>query len=374
MKNSWAFLIMAAGSGQRLGGQPKQFRLLGKRPVWQWAAGAARASGIDDVILTVPPERLPPDIPSDRVTVIRGGETRSLSVRNALRGTDASWVLVHDAARPFVSPDLCRSVMSAVTECRGVIPLLPVVDAAKRIREGESVMSSVDRDGLMMTQTPQGFHRESLLDVLESSSPLVRDEAEPWLASGRELTWVLGETENFKITTEGEWSMAQKLATTGATVRTGVGFDVHPLVPDRPLILGGVSIPSPLGLDGHSDADVICHALSDAALGAAGLPDIGRLYPASDETYRGADSYELLRDVINRLRNCGWGVIWADIVLHAQIPRIGDGVEDIVNKLECLWNDGRRRINLKVKSGEGIGPVGQGEAMTCYAVVTVTPC
>lgn len=369
MSDSWGFLIMAAGRGTRLGGIPKQFRSLGSQEVWRWSLDIARSLKVDRIVLVLPEDWTDyASLPSD-VIAVKGGKTRSCSVINGLNACDSRWVMIHDGARPFLSSDLCRGMMSLVDEVTGVVPVLTMNDAVKRI-DDSGVFSVVDRSSLLLTQTPQAFHRDSVLELLVASSEEVRDEAEPWISSGRRMVAVEGERLNFKITTEGDWIMAQVIASQAEITRTGLGFDVHPLVPGRPLVLGGVVFDSPLGLDGHSDADLICHSIADGILGVAGLPDIGRLFPADDDKYRGADSYNLLKESIVMALNEGWEILWVDVVLHAQIPRIGDKVDDIINNLNHAWGLNSKIVNVKIKSGEKIGSVGGACCMTCYASVT----
>ncbi len=369
MIETWGFLIMAAGRGTRLGGVPKQFRPLGGKDVWRWSLDLARSLNVDQIVLVVPEEtegqlsELCKDL-----LVTSGGSTRTESVIRGLERCDADWVLIHDGARPFASKKLCRSIMDSVQKEEGVIPVVPVYDAVKRV-EGDE-LETVDRSRLFLTQTPQAFHRLSLLNLLKRLSVGSKDEAEPWIESGKRITTVVGEKNNFKITTEEDWEMAQSVVSSNSITRNGLGFDVHPLVPGRPLILGGIEFNSPLGLYGHSDGDLICHSISDGILGAAGLPDIGRLFPATDPIYRGANSYGLLLKVISMAQEKGWEVQWVDVVLHAQIPRIGERVVEIVDNLNKAWGADSAKVNLKVKSGENVGPVGQGNCMTCYASVT----
>ncbi|MEA3283420.1 MAG: 2-C-methyl-D-erythritol 2,4-cyclodiphosphate synthase [Synergistota bacterium] len=373
--SEWSFMIMAAGRGSRLGGTPKQFRFLGGHPMWEWSFDLALSLGIEEIVLVLPEdwdERLYPVRTREGLSIVRGGCTRSLSVRNGIASVRSNKVLIHDGARPFAKSSMCEKIMSAVSKNTGAIPLLPVKDALKRVSV-DDVVKAMDCSGIRITQTPQGFPREGLLKALSLSSEEVRDEAEPWISNGGVIVPVEGDEMNFKVTTEGDWEMATYLAgrDSAGEIRTGIGFDVHPLVPGRSLVLGGVEVPSPMGLEGHSDADLICHGISDAILGAAGLPDIGRVFPACDDSYRDADSYELLREVVSKVEECGWSIVWLDVVLHAQIPRIGETVIDIIRNLDSIWNDGIRRVNLKVKSGEGVGSVGSGHCMMCYAVATI---
>jgi len=375
--DDWAFILVAAGSGSRIGGEPKQFRELGGRPVWTWSARVAaslRERGVIREVVAVFPPGMTPEIPPDlgcALIVAEGGSTRSESVINGLRAASADYVLIHDAARPFLSEDICAELILNTTEHCGAVPLLPSADSLKEFH-GERI-TAIPRDLVFRTQTPQAFKRDVLLGVLEQSEGGASDEAALWLASSRELTRVAGDEQNFKITTNFDWRTARALAEPEWERRVGFGFDVHELVPGRRLILGGVEIDSPLGLLGHSDADIICHAASDALLGAAGEPDIGTLYPAGDERYKDSDSTELLAGVLSLLREKGWRVVWIDVTLAAQVPRMGPWIPEIISNLSrrFLCYDLEGKWNIKVKSGERVGSVGRGECMTAYAAATV---
>lgn len=376
MTRQWSFIIVAGGKGSRLGGKPKQIRLLGGTPLWTWSARCAQVlfnGGHIRELLLVVPEGMEQHFDLSSLTlpirVVVGGKTRTDSVRAGLKAARHPFVLIHDAARPFLSATLCRNLIEVATESRGAVPLCAVSDALK-ILQGEKI-SALNRETIRSTQTPQAFARIPLLKRLDGLE-VFSDEAEAWLAGGGELAVVEGERMNFKVTDETDWTIAQALTHRCDVVRVGHGFDVHPLVPGRALVLGGVPIDSPLGLDGHSDADIVCHALSDALLGAAGLPDLGTLYPASEERYRGADSYILLQDVFRRVGAEGWEVLWADVTLHAQVPRLGPSLPAIRARLGELFDrKSDRRINIKVKSGERVGPVGSCSCMECHAVATV---
>lgn len=376
MRPSWSFVIVAGGKGLRLGGTPKQLRSLGGSPLWTWSARCAQvlfdAGEITDLVLVVPAgqeELFDRSFLSMPHRCVAGGATRTDSVRSGLSAACGAFVLVHDGARPFLSPDLCRRLMAATTERHGAIPLCPVNDALKIQTQNGPV--SLDRGAVRATQTPQAFPRRPLLDLLEGGVAFL-DEGEAWLENGRDLATVEGERMNFKITDEADWKIARALVAEPVTMRTGHGFDVHPLVPGRDLLLGGVRIEAPLGLDGHSDADIVCHAVSDALLGAAGLPDLGTLFPASEERYRGADSYELLRQVLLRVVAEGWEVLWVDVTLHAQIPRLGSRLASVREKMGELFDEEEEpRFNIKVKSGERVGSVGSGASMECHALATL---
>lgn len=376
----FSFVIVAGGSGSRMGGERKQFRLLGGRPMWRWSAEMAASmaeEGIGEIVLVLPKGEVtpPPWRQSARIPLrlAGGGASRAESVLNGLNAASFDYVMVHDAARPFISVSLMRRLMEETSEGVGAVPVLPASDAIKRI-DGERV-EAVERDGLYMTQTPQSFYRPTLMTALRDRGSAVKDEAEAWLASGLELHCVEGERLNFKVTWPDDLHIAERIAEgrRAPTVRTGLGYDVHRLVPERPLVLGGVLIEdSPLGLLGHSDADLLAHTVADAILGAAGLPDIGTLFPASSEEYRDADSMELLKTAVDLVVEAGWTIAWVDAVVQAQVPRLGPHLAEMRKRLSAILNpDLPNCVSLKAKSAEGTGDPGLGGSMTCWASATL---
>jgi len=378
-----SFILVAAGKGTRFGGiQPKQYKPLAGRPLWRWPAETADvlfSKGlVDELILVVAPEdqqRVSGELFDLKVpvTLAAGGRERAASVMNGLIAARGQFVLVHDAARPLVSEGLCRKLIEEARKNGGAIPVLPVADALKRIK-GETV-KSVDREGLFRAQTPQVFEREPLMAAMARFGSGAVDESEAWIAAGRPIAFVRGEGANFKVTFPEDLSLAEKILSGSAEWRSGHGFDVHPLVPGRPLVLGGVRIPSPLGLEGHSDADCVCHAASDALLGGAGLPDIGSLFPASDPRYKDSFSLSLFREAAEMVKAEGWNVRWIDITIIAQVPRLGKLLGQMCATMEEALGrspENLRRINIKVKSGEEVGPVGEGKCMECHAIATLS--
>lgn len=363
---NFSFIIAAAGKGSRMGAQ-KQFMKLSGRELWRWSAENAASlsgSGIREIILVIPEgESLAPEWHSDiPLKVINGGTERALSVLNGLNTAVCDYVMVHDAARPFATPELFRRLIDAVSDDVGVVPVLPVSDALKRIEGGE--VSCVERDGLYITQTPQVFPRKKLIEAVRNF-PSAKDEAEAWEKLHLKLRHVDGERLNFKATFKEDIMIARALTETKIT-RTGLGWDIHRLVPERKLILGGVEIESPLGLLGHSDADVLTHAVMDSILGGAGLPDIGNIFPAGDERFKGADSMKLLREVMRLVEAEGWEVEFVDAVLTAQIPRLNKYRNEIINSMAEFFP-----FNIKFKSAEELDDSGKGLCMTCRAAATL---
>ncbi|MDO4952579.1 MAG: 2-C-methyl-D-erythritol 2,4-cyclodiphosphate synthase [Synergistaceae bacterium] len=379
MKNAeWSFIIAAGGHGSRLGGEAKQFRLLGGIPVWQWSFAVAEelldSGKISEIVVVLSSEmsRLAAELSAKNgIKTALAGAERSQSVLNGLKVCSGKYVLIHDAARPFLTKELCAKLMEETEKTGAAIPLLPVVDSIKFI-DGEKI-APADRTKYFRTQTPQAFEREKLLRLLETGKSAA-DEASVWIEAGYPVARVEGEEGNFKITAPHDWLTAANLVAENKETRTGHGFDVHPLVKGRRLVLAGVKIAdSPVGLDGHSDADVVTHTVMDALLGAAGLPDIGTLFPASNDDYKDADSTKLLDEVVKLIRENGWKIDWVDATLNAQIPKLGGIINELIANLNrCLSKDGVRRFNLKVKSGEKCGSVGRCECMKCHAVATLS--
>ena len=380
---SWSFILVAGGSGSRMkragaeGNTPKQFRTLGDRPMWAWSARVAerlcKRGKVDELIVILPQSfmELSEEFHFDGcVKFVVGGVTRTDSVVAGLKAACGDFVLIHDAARPFLTEELCLAAMEATGKERGAVPLLASVDSLKSV-DGD-VVGVLDRESIYRTQTPQSFPRTMLLDAIASYEGSATDEATVWLAASRDLSHVDGEEGNFKITTDYDWQVACALSAT-REIRTGFGFDVHELVPGRPLVLGGIVLESPLGLLGHSDADIVTHAISDALLGAAGEGDIGTLFPASDERFCGIDSTILLERILSLIREKGWKIVWLDVTLVAQIPRLGHKMTKISDNLCGIFtrNGEEAKLSLKVKSGEWVGSIGRAECMTCYATATL---
>lgn len=372
-------VIPAAGSGQRLGGDlPKQYLPLGAACLLEHSVGALLdCPWIDAVTVVVAPaDRWIDGLGLTRVDRVRvhrgGGATRRLSVLAGLRALaeagdarDDDWVWVHDAARPRVSAAaLARLHAALADEPVGALLALPVADTVKRGASGRAG-ATVERDGLWLAQTPQAFRLGMLRGALERHHH-VTDEASAIEATGRSVRLVPGERDNFKVTTMDDLLAMREAA--GGAVRIGHGYDVHALVPGRPLVLGGVRIAHETGLLGHSDADVLLHAVTDALLGGAALGDIGRHFPDSDERWRGADSRVLLREALARVRAAGWVPVNVDCTVIAQAPRLAPHMAQIVAGLADDLGLAPGAVNVKAKSTERLGFAGRGEGIAAEAV------
>lgn len=378
---TWSFIIVAAGVGNRMGGAPKQFRLLGSRPVWKWSASKVeslwREGLVSELVLVVPERDIEEVIAGNGmkmpIKVVSGGQMRADSVLNGLRICSGSHVLVHDGARPFISVELCRRVMEGAAKHGSAIPVLPTNDALEVKYDDE--IQCIDRINFFRVQTPQAFEKERLIAAIEDYGTRGADEATAWEATRNRLHHVQGEEMNFKITSPYDWVVAQSLVGIKKETRTGHGYDVHQLVPGRKLILAGIEIEgAEKGLLGYSDADIISHTIMDAILGAAGEPDIGTLFPADDPLWEDAESAALLKIVVERVRNKGWEIEWVDVTLSAQKPRLGGMIPAFISNLAPYLREssGKLNLNIKVKSGEECGSVGRGECMMCWGIATLT--
>lgn len=301
--------------------------------------------------------------------VVSGGASRQESSRLGLAampgGIDA--VLVHDAARPFVTRDLIDRVIKGIRLAGAACPVVPVVDTVKSVGEGGTLIG-IDRSRLVAAQTPQGALKSILEPALALESEAT-DEAGLIEASGRKVMMVEGDPENIKITHPGDLSRLVG----AAEVRTGLGYDIHAFSedPERPLFLGGVEFEHRPGLEGHSDADVLIHAVVDALLGAAALGDIGQLYPNSDSRWRGASSLVFLEGAKRALTDHGWEPVHIDATVVATRPQVMPKSQEIRATLALALGIEAGRVSVKATTNEGLGSLGRGEGIAAWATATI---
>jgi 2-C-methyl-D-erythritol 4-phosphate cytidylyltransferase / 2-C-methyl-D-erythritol 2,4-cyclodiphosphate synthase len=371
-----AAIIVAAGRGERAGAsQPKQFvDLGGGRTMLDMSIDVFLATPeITEVIVAVPPGYMNRVATSPRVRVVEGGARRQDSMARAFAAIAdaAEVVLVHDAARPYVSSRLIVETIDAAAMHGAAIVALPVRDTVKRTAStaGQTtVRETLPRDEIVLAQTPQGFRREVLEHALAAAAHLdVTDESMLVERAGIPVHVVRGEPANVKITTAEDLMIART-----QTSRIGTGYDLHRLVQGRPLILGGVRIPSELGLQGHSDADIVCHAVTDAILGAAALGDIGRMFPDSDPKWKDADSIELLRAAAEAVRSGGYTVSNVDVTVIAERPKLLPYVPEMRANVAAALGIDAGAVSIKGKTNETVDATGRGEAMACHAVALLT--
>ena len=374
-------IIAAGGRGSRFGGaQPKQFELLAGVPILKRTVDTFLTGyPFDEVVVALPPELAArPPAYLDDVIVVEGGERRQDSVARAFAAVAPSSqvIVIHDAARPLVSPSLIERTVAAAVEHGAAIAALQVRDTVKRGDGSRTIRGTLPRDEIFLAQTPQAFRVGVLRDALALASTATDATDEAMLAerAGHHVHLVEGEPRNLKITTPDDLDMAERLLARkgGAPIRIGNGYDLHRLVAGRPLILGGVTIPFDKGLDGHSDADVVCHAVTDAILGAASAGDIGRHFPDTDPAWKGADSVDLLKRAVAIVKAAGFSVANIDVIVIAQRPKLAPHVDTMRASLACALGIDMDQVSVKGKTNEGVDSVGAGESIAAHAVALIT--
>jgi 2-C-methyl-D-erythritol 4-phosphate cytidylyltransferase/2-C-methyl-D-erythritol 2,4-cyclodiphosphate synthase len=374
-------ILVAAGSSTRLGGSvPKQFLDLGGDTIAARAVrGLASCPGIDGVVVVVSPAELdgPRSAALRRISGVRavvpGGASRLLSsLAGVEAASDAELVMVHDAARPFVTPALVRAVLEAASLHGAAVPVVAARDTVKRDDGAGFVAETLDRADLRFAQTPQGARRTWLLEALRAAvrdGIAVTDEAQALERAGRRVALVAGDPGNVKITTASDLDDARRRVDRDEIdLRVGHGYDIHRFGDERPLVLGGVVFTGEPGLTGHSDADVVLHAAMDALLGAAGLPDIGHQFPPGDPRFARADSAELAKTVAATVGAAGWRVVNLDLTLLAERPRIGERVVAMREAIAIGLGIPPACVGLKATTLEGMGALGRAEGIACHAV------
>jgi 2-C-methyl-D-erythritol 4-phosphate cytidylyltransferase / 2-C-methyl-D-erythritol 2,4-cyclodiphosphate synthase len=464
-------IIAAGGRGQRLGAaEPKQLIVLGGRTLLERSVDAFLSHpAVNEVVVALPPELVdnPPDYlrphedvaaSSKPLRVVAGGARRQDSVANGFRAASAQSeiIVIHDAARPFVSANLIARTIAAAVDSGAALPAIQARDTVKQatlvLRQAHDereptpltlssskgelvVLQTLPRESIFLAQTPQAFRRSVLADALKLADE-VTDEAALAERAGHRVRLISGEASNIKITTPEDLPLAEAIAEatdrsakalalgeTGTgfalrgsssgreavaaefserewaslgssereaaaarsseregfsrakgparTGRAGTGYDLHRLVAGRPLILGGVTIPSDVGALGHSDADVVCHAITDAILGAAGLGDIGHHFPDSDPRWKDASSTDLLARAVQMIAGQGFEVGNVDVTVVLEKPKIRDHVDAMRQSIANVLSIDAARVSIKAKTNEGMDAVGRGEAIAAHAVALI---
>ena len=385
-------IIPAAGVGSRLGNTlPKQYLPLNGRAMIKHTIDALlRIEKLTCIYVVLSPTddvwgKLFIDGLPDRLQVIRaGGATRAATVRNGLeaiadQATEDDWILVHDAARPCIEPDRVEAMMDELHDDPvGGLRALPIPDTVKRGENGR-VAATIPRENLWLAQTPQMFRygllKQALSRLGQNEST---DEAQAIEALGLSPRLVAGNASNFKVTFPEDVAIAEAILGHRNRIgerkmRIGQGFDVHAFAEGRKLIIGGVEIPYARGLLGHSDADVLLHAICDALLGAAALGDIGKHFPDTDPRYKGADSRALLRHVAGLLNERGYDVQNVDATIIAQAPKMAPHITAMVANIATDLSTVVERINVKATTTEQLGFTGRGEGIAAQAVCLLMP-
>lgn len=378
-------LIVAAGRGLRAGGAlPKQYRSVAGIPMVRRTVDRFLAHpGIDAVLVVIGEgQRALYDDAVSGLTDARllepvtGGDERQASVLAGLSSVEAagfSHVLIQDAARPFVPAEMIDRVLAGLEGADAVLPVLPVVDTLKRVGDG-GVEVTVDRAALMRAQTPQGFAYTSIVEAhraARDTGRAVTDDAEIAEVAGLAVHVVQGSENAMKITTEQDFALAETLFATPMETRVGTGFDVHRLGPGSGVILGGLTIPHDRALQGHSDADVALHALTDAVLGAIGDGDIGAHFPPSDPEWKGASSDRFMIDAVRRVTERGGRISHLDLTVLCERPKIGPHREALRASIAKICGLDIGRVSVKATTTERLGFTGREEGIAAQAVATV---
>lgn len=373
-----AAVIVAAGRGTRAGrGLPKQWRSLHGRSLVAWCLQAFRDHpGIEACILVLHADDMgmaPGYEAHGDVAVVAGGASRDASVLaglQALEGSGMGHVLIHDAARPLVSAAVIGRVLAALEGGPAAAPGLPVIDALWRVGNG-SVSATLDRAGLYRAQTPQGFALEAILAAHRAHPGGAADDVEVARAAGIDVAIVEGEERNLKITTAADFDRAEEFLRGEMDIRTGNGFDVHRFGPGDHVVLCGLKLPHASGLEGHSDADVGMHALTDAIYGALAEGDIGRHFPPGDPEWKGAASSIFLEHAVGRVADRGFRISNADVTLICEAPKIAPHAHDMAEELAALMGIGTDRVSVKATTSERLGFTGRKEGIAAMATVTL---
>jgi 2-C-methyl-D-erythritol 4-phosphate cytidylyltransferase/2-C-methyl-D-erythritol 2,4-cyclodiphosphate synthase len=369
-------LIVAAGKGERLGGDiPKQFRAIAGKPVLRWAAEAMIGHPAIQATRIVVGEGQ-----RDRASValegmnvgelIEGGAERADSVQAGLAAIGGDAVLVHDAARPFCPAAVIDRLVAALEFFEGAAPVLAVGDTLAKA--GESLGDPVDRSGLVRVQTPQAFRLGALRSAYAAwSGASPTDETTVVRAAGMKVATVAGDPALEKLTTAADFDRASQWLAGALTPRTGMGFDVHAFADDGPVMLGGIEVPHARGLAGHSDADVVLHAITDAVLGAAGLGDIGDHFPPSDPRWKGAQSSLFLAHALDLVRARGAIVDHVDCTIIAEEPKIGPHRAAMRDRIAEIAGLDPGQVSVKATTTEGLGFAGRREGIAAQAVASI---
>ncbi|WP_313802060.1 bifunctional 2-C-methyl-D-erythritol 4-phosphate cytidylyltransferase/2-C-methyl-D-erythritol 2,4-cyclodiphosphate synthase [Sphingobium sp.] len=376
-------LLVAAGQGSRAGGDiPKQFRLIGGKPVLAHAVDAlARHPAIDDIVLVVGAgqESAAREALAGRpvAAIIQGADSRRGSVRAGLEhiasSGGAAHVLIHDAARPFIPDAVIDRLLCALADAPGAIPALPVADTLVR-NENSLAGDVVDRDGLSRVQTPQAFHFDMILSAHRAwdSAREATDDAQILRHCGGDIILVAGDERLEKLTYAEDFLRAEARLRAVRSTRTGMGYDVHRLAANEELWLCGIRVPHERGLAGHSDADVAIHALVDALLGALAEGDIGSHFPPSDPQWRGVASSRFLEYAAERVAKRDGIIEHVDLTLICEAPKIGPYRQAMRSRIAEILGLSLDRVSVKATTTERLGFAGRREGIAAQAVATLS--
>ncbi|MDD5923780.1 MAG: 2-C-methyl-D-erythritol 2,4-cyclodiphosphate synthase [Clostridia bacterium] len=380
-------IIVAAGNSTRMGGINKQLiEICGKPVIVHTITAFNSAKNISEIIVVTKQELigqiqdLLKTISLDKpIKFVCGGDSRQVSVTNGINACNenADYFAIHDGARPLVLPDTIDKLCEYVMKYGCVAPCTELSDTVKKVNEQMCIINTPDRSSLRAVQTPQIMKKDFCLDALSkvTDTKLFTDDCGMLESAGYEVRLFNLQNDNIKITHSDDISRAElifeKRTNMCNQMRIGHGYDVHKLDENRKLILGGMEIPYEKGLLGHSDADVLTHAVMDALLGAAAMGDIGGLFPDTDPAYKDADSMLLLKKVCNKIADKGYKIINIDCTLIAQAPKLKPYIEQIRKNYADVMNVNISQINVKATTEEKLGFTGRKEGMSAHCVCLI---
>lgn len=365
-----AAVIVAAGASRRMGFDKLAYPLDGGTVLEKSVRAFDTHPAIDEILLVAgenaPQAALLAAACAKPAKTVAGGATRVQSVRAGLDAVNAEYVAIHDAARPFVTPQVIWDALEAAYETGAAAPAVPVKDTVKVAADG-LVVETPAREKLYAVQTPQCFRTALYRQVLaQVCCDAVTDDCSAFELAGLPVRLTQGDYANYKITTREDLPAPEKNGGNG--MRIGHGYDVHRLVEGRALVLGGVTVPYEKGLLGHSDADVLTHAVMDALLGAVVLGDIGKLFPDTDPAYKGADSIALLQEVGRVLARAGWAAGNIDATLLCQAPKLAPYIPAMRENLAAALGISAEDVSVKATTEEKLGFTGSGEGIAAHSV------
>ncbi len=346
-------------------------KILGKSVLVHTVDAVVNSGICDEIIVVAGRENIAlfeEELKGKNVRIIGGGETRGESAYNGICAASGEFVLIHDGARPLVTEAIIKNTVSAAMKtgaaAAGVVPK----DTIKVVSAEKVIEKTIDRSTAILIQTPQVFCREAIKGAYEKFGFGETDDCALMEKAGKKVTVTEGSYENLKLTTAEDVFTATQIMGRGVNMRIGTGFDTHKLTEGRDLIIGGVKIPHEKGLSGHSDADVLVHAVIDSLFGAATLGDIGSHFPDTDEKYKGADSIALLREAVMLVREKGYEIGNIDTTIIAQKPKMAPHIEKMRENLACAMGVDVEKVSVKAKTNEKMGFTGREEGIEARAV------
>jgi len=359
------FILLAAGKGKRFKSNTlKQFIEYKNKPLFMHSIHKALKSNLFKEIVLVTNNKI--KLRNKKIKIIKGGKERYKSSQKALeyiKNKNFKNVFIHDAARPNFSINLLKSLNKHLNKNKAVVPYINTDNSTKYVNKNKIV--NLKREKVLLTQTPQCFEFKNLYNLSKKNKTLVTDEATLFLNNNKKVKFIKGEETNIKITKKSDLDKS--------TIKTsyGIGFDIHRLIRNKKLYLGGVKIPFHSGLKGHSDGDVILHSIIDAILGALRKKDIGSLYPSNKNKFKNIRSPKMLNPIISNLENNNYYINNLDINLICERPKVSRYRNKIINSLSILMNINKNIINLKGKTVEKLGLIGKENAIACEAIVSI---